>query len=106
MRPPAVSTPCVGAWRSTTSSAIPSSMSASPPQLGLSTENPYRASTRQTAPSAPGSTTPGWSTSKMSPTIPSRNSRLIRSGLMIVLRKRVMKPGLTVSICAPARCRV
>ena len=46
MRPPAVSTPCVGAWRSTTSSATPSSMSASPPQLGLSTENPYRASTR------------------------------------------------------------
>ena len=37
----------------------------------------------------------------MRPTIPSRKSRLIRFGLMIVLRKRVMKPGLTVSISRP-----
>ena len=67
---------------------------------------PVQASTKETAPSAPGSTIPGWSTSKMSPTIPSRNSRLIRFGSMIVLRKRVKKPGLTVTISAPARCSV
>ena len=42
----------------------------------------------------------------MSPTIPSRKRRLIRFGLMIELRKRVTKPGLTVSISAFARCSV
>src|SRR5207247_2204467 len=52
------------------SKVIPSRSSASPPQLIGSTENPKSAVMRETAPSAPGSTTPGWKISKPIPASP------------------------------------
>jgi hypothetical protein len=60
----------------------------------------------ETAPIAPGKTRPGWSSSKTSPAIPTRNRIEIRFGSISVFRKRVKNPGETVVICAPARWSV
>src|SRR5207253_6615901 len=66
-------------------------------------ENPNKAMVSETAPIAPGRTTPGCRTSKTSPAIPARKRIAIRFGSISVFRKRVKKPGETVVICAPAR---
>src|SRR5260370_30456120 len=58
--PDNVNAPCVTTCASITSNTIPSTISAIPAQLVGSTEKPNNAVTRQTPPSAPGSTTPGW----------------------------------------------
>ena len=89
-----------------TSRAAPSTTSARPAQLSGRIENPNSAIVSETAPIAPGKTTPGCNTSKTSPTIPTRKRIEIRFGSISVFRKRVKKPGDTVVICAPARCSV
>jgi len=56
----------------------------------------------ETAPSAPGSTTPGWKTSKPIPAIPAKKSRKSRFGSISTLRMREKSDRWTFSICAPA----
>ena len=98
--------PWLTTCRSITSSAIPSRSSASPPQLIGRTEKPNRDVMSATAPSAPGSTTPGWKTSNPIPAIPARKSSVRMFGSMRRFRKRVRNPGDTFFSSAPARWSV
>ena len=95
IRPETVSAPWLTTWASITRSATPSRISASPVQEIGSTENPKSAVSNETAPSAPGSTMPGWKISKPRPAIPARKSRLMMFGSMSALSSRVKNPGLT-----------
>ena len=106
MRPATVSAPCVRTCASITNNATPNRISTIPTHEIGSTENPNSATSSATAPSAPGSTTPGWKISKPIPAMPARKSRLMMFGSISALRNRVKKPGFTVSICAPARFSV
>ena len=89
-----MSAPWVVTCASITSSATPSRTSASPAHESGSTEKPKSAVTSETAPSAPGSTTPGWKISKPIPAIPARKSSETMFGSISVFRNRVRKPGL------------
>ncbi len=104
--PERVSAPCEVTCASTTSSVTPSSTSVRPAQESGSTEKPKSAHTMQIAPNAPGITTPGWNSSKPSPAMPARKSRPTMFGSISVERKRVKKPGRTLTISAPEVCKV
>ena len=104
--PATVKAPCVTTCASITNSAAPRISSARPAQLIGSTAKPNRASSRATAPSAPGRTTPGWKISKPIPARPARNRSGIRLGSISAFSSRVKKPGCTCTSSAPAVCSV
>ena len=104
--PATVSAPWLVTCASAMKRKTPSRISRIPPQLNGSTEKPKSAITSATAPSAPGSTTPGWKISKPIPAIPARKSSEIRFGSRRVFRTWSKKPIETSSIWAPARCSV